>query len=1449
MLHADLTHPPRSAGSMLPRGERAALAQVAFGSVDRRDSTAIATTGVDEGRHLAFVSADVLALDLSDPAQRQFGDYELIELIGEGGMGVVYRARQVSLDRDVAMKLLSAGPWASTDFIQRFRQEAQNAARMQHPNIVAIHEVGGTEGLHFFSMRLVRGTSLAQVIRAESRLTPLRAATLLRTIAEAVDYAHRLGVLHLDLKPGNVLVDEAGEPHVADFGLARRIEQDAAAHNVEVSGTPSYMAPEQATAGRITAATDIWGLGAIAYEMLTGQPPFLGESPESTLRMVVCGELTSPRQTVPGLSRDLEAIVLKCMARDGGDRYASARELADDLGRFLDHRPVRARPLNRPQRVLRWTRRQPVVAGLLALFIIALVAGVTGISVQWRRAEHNADSALRSLWSSRSAGSQRFIADGEAYLALDGALDNLREMEANGATDLAAIERLRIGTVLANAPHLVDVVPIGSEVHGLELAPDSSAVAVANGRLIRLIDTNKGSERWRVDTARQSFSPFGEAYGEDFAERRREAFSSMRYSRDGHRIVVHSLPMGRIPPRPSMIDTVLVDADRGEIVRPPAEFAEFLATNYSVDGHFALLFDKRGKVQLWRVAPWEPVSALVPVSNGPQDLPLDEAFISADGKVVVGCYDDGRRFRMLDPHRLAARKELRLETAQGAAYAWMLSHDGRLLALGTGQGQVLLWSTDDDIVRTLQSNTSHMIARIEFSGDDRRLLVTAKGGELLVFDVASGKLVVAPIRLAEGEFDGSGIGHDGRTVWTRSFLSSIRLWDLPDIGAEWMRAGASAPSLHGEQTRFALASDPLSRLMVSSDNAQVKIWRSPAPALGERVAAPMVADTLRARDGLLAAVRGNRVEVFDVGTRRTIGVPVEVAQPPTFAGLDSDAASLVVIAGRQLSFWDWRKGELRGPAVELPDSPVRLSFAASAPVFAVSTSGRNGSEDVEHVRVFDTADGHQHGEPVELRGHLFAARLSPDGRRLLYAVATDAPAYSPNVAHVIDIADRRVTNLSGKPGTTAAHARFADDGSIWTVSALGGEESVSHWSPEGQLLVRSRLVSIGNLAVGAVLPLPAGRAVVLGAQGPLLVAPDGAQQLLPTPSAVDLVNAAALSPDASLLALATTNGVLLIDLAHCERLLPELKIALSSGDLVQQIAFDSTGSNIVGRALSGRWFHWRVLVDRRPVAAIEQSVRLRHFERGIAAAPLTDAERRELRADDPGQVASGVTSAPAAFRTAPPLPPTGAQFSLLDLAAIANLDPRRPDPEAGFHQPALLTLPKGVQRYSGVDFLLGNAVQVAGELYEGRSERYPLQSRVLRFPAQFVAAIDVLAFLYGQTDGEVASVRLHYADGGTWPLQIMQGRDVLDQAMDWGLYTGGRWRTGWEGTMPHTLLAAGRDFAPGENTYAGSQVVRLENPEPQRAVVGVSFDTPTKACGLMFLAATLEPQPNDSGGR
>jgi hypothetical protein len=351
---------------------------------------AFASQGFTHGsRPLAWLTPDELKIDLEDPAQRRFGDYELLERIGQGGMGVVYRARQHGLDRDVAVKLLAAGPWASDEFVARFRREARNAARMQHPNIVEIYEFGHRDGLNYFSMRLVEGPSLAQRIAAKGPLPELEAAKCARLLAEAMDYAHRLDVLHLDLKPANVLVGHNGEPLIADFGLARRIDAGPGGGNEEISGTPSYMAPEQAVQAShpLSASTDIYGLGAILYEMLTARPPFRGNDPQETLASVVSRAPESPGSLRPGLSKDLEAICLRCLEKQPQDRYANARELADDLQRFMDGHVVRARPLDTMQRLGRWMRREPQLAAAVGVALLALALGGAGTAVAWQKAK------------------------------------------------------------------------------------------------------------------------------------------------------------------------------------------------------------------------------------------------------------------------------------------------------------------------------------------------------------------------------------------------------------------------------------------------------------------------------------------------------------------------------------------------------------------------------------------------------------------------------------------------------------------------------------------------------------------------------------------------------------------------------------------------------------------------------------------------------------------------------------------------------------------------------------------------------------------------------------------------------------------------------------------------------------------------------------------------------
>lgn len=318
---------------------------------------------------------------------RRFGDYELLEEIARGGMGVVYRARQVSLNREVALKMILAGELAGPDALRMFRREAHAAAQLHHPNIVPVHEIGEHELQHYFSMRLVPGgRSIARW--AEGRRGDWKAlAEAVAKAARAVAFAHDHGVLHRDLKPSNILWDDAAGPQVTDFGLAKLLDEvdGSMTLSARVFGSPNYMAPEQA-GGKdavVTTATDVYGLGAVLYELLSGRPPFRGTTALDTIRRAV-EQSPEPLKDVP---RDLSTICLKCLEKDPARRYRSAAALADDLERFTRGEPVSAVPLTGLETAWRWARRRPQVAALLAVSVVSLVAGVVGISWQWRKAE------------------------------------------------------------------------------------------------------------------------------------------------------------------------------------------------------------------------------------------------------------------------------------------------------------------------------------------------------------------------------------------------------------------------------------------------------------------------------------------------------------------------------------------------------------------------------------------------------------------------------------------------------------------------------------------------------------------------------------------------------------------------------------------------------------------------------------------------------------------------------------------------------------------------------------------------------------------------------------------------------------------------------------------------------------------------------------------------------
>jgi tRNA A-37 threonylcarbamoyl transferase component Bud32 len=316
-----------------------------------------------------------------------FGDYELLEEIARGGMGVVYKARQSSLKRIVAIKMIRSGELADEAAVRRFHTEAQAAAQLQHPNIVAIHEIGEHEGRHYFSMDFIEGKNLAQVASGRP-VEAGPAAEWLKAIAGAVQFAHQRGVLHRDLKPQNIVLDAGGRPRVTDFGLAKNLAGDSTLTDTgAVMGSPSYMSPEQAR-GRndlVGPATDVYSLGTVLYELLTGRPPFHGKTAMDTLSQVVNDEPPRPRTVNPGAPVDLETICLKCLEKDPVRRYPTARELEADLSRFLAGEPVQARPANALRRTMSWFRgHRWVFSALVSVLLLTLTGLAYGLWEQTR---------------------------------------------------------------------------------------------------------------------------------------------------------------------------------------------------------------------------------------------------------------------------------------------------------------------------------------------------------------------------------------------------------------------------------------------------------------------------------------------------------------------------------------------------------------------------------------------------------------------------------------------------------------------------------------------------------------------------------------------------------------------------------------------------------------------------------------------------------------------------------------------------------------------------------------------------------------------------------------------------------------------------------------------------------------------------------------------------------
>lgn len=1402
--------------SGLPPDEFGLLAQLAFAS---RTGTAHDSHAA---RHLAFVSPDVLDMDLNDPMQRDFGDYELQEKIGQGGMGMVYRAHQRSLDRDVALKLLAAGPWASRAFIERFRREAQSAARLEHPNIVTVYEAGTQHDLHYFSMRLVRGESLATRLQRDGRLASRVAARLLQVVADAVDYAHRLGVLHLDLKPGNVLIDESGEPLVADFGLARRIDEALAEQGDDVSGTPAYMAPEQATARsqQIGRATDVYGLGAILYEMLTGRPPFLGVTPQQTLERVVSEAVVSPREHVANLSRDLEAICLTCLAKEPAQRYATAADLRDDLRRFLEDRPVGVRQPATIERVRTWVRREPRVAAAAAASVMALLIGLIASISQWQRAESNAGTSRALLWEGRRDAAVQLESSGEGYEALALLRDNLREAEAAGDAIAAAGERRRIGLLRGQGATLIDRIAIDdANPLAAALNDDGSLLAIGfNDLSVRWYDTIGLTERGRVSLAGRGSSSRAVRLPRllRFASPRR-----LRVTLDWYDNLTN----------PTDTDSWLVDLDSSTVIEPPSDFTDFADAAYSPDGRHAVLRDKSMKVQYWQVSPWKPLSPLTTLATEH----FTPWILDPRGRYAIRFESALAKLHIYSLPGLNPVDSL-TPPHQAGISAWALSRDGDTLALGDFEGRVYLVDMRDRSLRTLPNTRGREVTWLTFSDDDEWIASATYDSIVSVFDVKKGDPVHAGL-----------MGHDyiprriGLMRAQRLLIISgedpTALWRLAKPGERAVpphRIGL-APAAHERTGFYATTWSASSGLLASAGvDGQVRLWRLPsAPSVPVR-AARQAPDRLDFDGRRLVDVAWDSIRLADIRGRGLTDWR-QYPQPPGFAVLADAGRILLTTIGPQLRFEDAVTGRPLAPPQELPGSPQRLLATPGGGAVLVSygAHGEGGFE--ERLRLFDTHTGAKFGGELAIPGPMRRYAFSSDGSRLLAI----GPASGATL--VIDTKTLRpIAEFPHDPFEPVQWADFVSDGTVLLAlrapDPRNGTDKLVRWDPVKDEICGEALtpgvMPVGTIAVGET-------GILAGLYGDYSVGPDGRARELPRLLTREANALLVLDPSQQVLARGLRHEVQLLDAQTLQLLGPPLVADIEALDTLVQLAFAPDGKRLIALSWQGHWLQWSTASWERSVDALSRELATFVTDPDGALMLPSATERRELRAEDPGpwiapEPRPVMPIGGAAAGGGEPVPPRPSDLppELIDLSRHYTFGP---EALRNFYyniRPSTRPLPVGRHRIGGVDYDLRGMVGVSKGIDEGRRVVYPpLQGVALG--GQHAAAVHMLLDLTlpepYPTGFLIATVTLHYVDGSRAELPLRTGHELPGYAED-------------DADVPLVFAAnpmmswSGREDTP-------FSAPRLTNPHPERALARLDIDVANPQRPLLLLGITLDPLP------